>query len=45
MFTDMTLLVISLVFWMIVFVMLGLIYIIDQVHEVKAELRMQHHEE
>ena len=45
MFPDMTLLVVCLVFWMLVFVLLGLIFLIDQVHEVKTELRMQHHEE
>ena len=45
MFPDMNLLVVCLVFWMSVFVLLGLIFLIDQVQEVKNELRKQHNKE
>ena len=45
MYPDIHLLVVTLVFWMSVFVLLGLIFLIDQVQEVKNELRKQHNKE
>ena len=42
MFPDIHLVVVCLVFWMSVFVLLGLIFLIDQMQEMKGELKKQH---
>ena len=45
MFTDLTFLVCFLVFWMSVMMVLCLLYIIDQIHDLRLEVSVQHHEE
>ena len=42
MFPDIQFLVVCLVFWMSIFVLLGLIFLIDQMQEMKREFEKQH---
>ena len=39
--TDIHFLVVCLVFWIAIFVLLGLIFLIDEMHEMKRELKKQ----
>ena len=40
--TAIQFLVVYLVFWIVIFVLLGLIFLIDEMHEMKRELKKQH---
>ena len=39
--TAIQFLVVYLVFWIVIFVLLGLIFLIDEMHEMKRELKKQ----